>query len=154
MAITGDDQFYLPSRSFLFGDGTAFSVVRFNPNRIQTRRNPMDRVASNGSIVPRSDLLGARTIEFELEVTGTSRSDLQTNLDALATATAPSSSGDEVLQFQILGSLRRVNCRPDPPQWLWDVTGDTGLLVQAIGLTFFCQDPRIYVDSTSSVTLA
>lgn len=154
MPITGDDQFYLPSRSFLFGDGTAFAVVRFNPNQFSARRSPMDRIGANGSILPRTDLLSARIIEFELEVAGTSRVDLQTNLDTLAAATSPSSSGDEVLQFQILGSLRRVNCRPDPSMWVWDVTGDVGLLVAQVDVKFYCQDPRIYVDSTSSVTLS
>jgi len=154
VAITGDDQFYLPSRTFQWGDGTSYPVVRFNPNRVTAQRNPIKRVGSDGSILPRSDLLGERIVEFELQVEGSSRADLQTKIDALAAAAVPLAAGDEVLQWQILGSLRRVNCRPDPPKWLWEEEGDLGLLVANVEWAFFCQDPRIYIDSTSSVVLA
>lgn len=153
MAITGDDQFEW--RSFKIGDGTSYPVVRVQGlgGGAKVRRSPYDRVSTNGAILPRADLLGPRTIVFQIEVEGTSRSDLRSKLDALDAATLPASA-DDTLQFQILGVTRRVYGRPSPADWLWERGGDVGLLVAGVDVEFYCQDPRVYTDSSSSTVLA
>lgn len=153
MSVTQDDQFSW--RSFTIGAGTSYPIFHVEGlGKVDVRRSTFDRVGANGVIIARTDLLGPRIVTIEIAVQGTSRSDLQSKLDALAAATTSSSSGDEAVQFQILGTLKRFYGRPSPADWPWDVTGDAGLFVQKVGLEFFCQDPRIYTDSTSSVTLA
>ena len=153
MAITGDDQFEW--RSFKIGDGTSYAVARVSGlGKASLRRSPLGRVGQHGAILPRADLLGERVITMEVEVEGSTRADLLAKLDALDTATAPASTGDEVLQFQILGVTRQVNCRPAPADWEWDVGGDIGLLVQSVDLEFFCQDPRVYSGGTTVTVLA
>lgn len=144
MAITGDDQWEW--RSLKVGDGTPFGVVQWDPGAPRVRRSPANRVGGHGSILPRSDLLPGRDLMLQLEVEGTSRADLQTNLDALDAATVPVSTGDEELRWQILGNTRFVNCRPSPARWLWTESGDLGLLVANVAVEFYAQDPRVYTD--------
>lgn len=150
MAITGDDQWEW--RSLTVGDGTSYPVVRWDPGAPRVRRNPANRVGDHGAIIPRSDLLPGRDLLLQLEVEGSSRSDLQDKLDALDAATLPVSTGDDTLQFRILGEVRRVYCRPSPARWLWTHEGDLGLLVANVAVEFYAQDPRIYTD-TATVTV-
>lgn len=153
MTITGDDQFYLPSRTFTFGDGTSYPVVWFDLGNPKIRRQPYDRVGNHGTILPRTDLQQARVVTCEIEVEGSSRADLQTKIDTLNTALAPSTSGDELLQFRLLGTTRQVYCRPELPIWRWTNSADTGLFLQSVDLEFYCQDPRIY-SAANAVVLA
>lgn len=150
MAITEDDQWEW--RSFKVGDGTSYSVVRWDPGNPEARESSFPRVGADGSVLSRSDLLGPRRPSLELEVEGSSRADLQTKLDALHAATIPLAAGDEALLFQILGTTRRINCRPRPAKWLWTEEGDLGLLVAGVDVDFYAQDPRVY-NSTGTVTV-
>lgn len=152
MAITGDDQWEW--RSFKIGDGTVYPVVRFDMSDVTPRRSPYDRIGGSGAILARADLLGARTLTWELEVEGSSRANLQTKLDALDAATIPDADGDEELDFQLLGTARRVNGRPSPARWLWTNESDTGLVVAGVDLEFYCQDPRVYAGSATVTVLA
>lgn len=152
MAITGDDQFEW--RSFKIGDGTVYDVVRFDLSDVQVRRNPFERIGATGTILPRTDLLGGRTIVFEVEIQGTSRADLQTKMDALDAASVPSLTGDDTLSFQLLGSTRRIYCRPKPARWAWTVAPDIGLLVTSVDLEFYAQDARIYTNTGTVTVLA
>lgn len=151
MAITGDDQWEW--RSFKVGDGTSYPVVRWDPGAPSIRSSPLDRVGGHGAILPRADLLGARIMSLELAVEGTSRSDLQTKLDALDAATLPVSTGDEALDFRTLGTARRSYCRPRPAQWLWTEEGDLGLVVAGVDVEFYAQDPRIYSGAATVTVL-
>lgn len=150
MAITGDDQWEW--RSFKVGDGTAFPAVTWDPGTPRVRRNPQNRVRGHGTILPASDLLPGREPSLTIEVEGTSRANLQTQLDALDAATVPVSTGDELFQWQILGSKRRMYVRPSPARWVWGVDADTGLLVANVLIEFYAQDPRVYTD-TATVTV-
>lgn len=152
MAITGDDQWEW--RSFKVGDGTSYPVVQWDPGAPDVRRSPFDRVGDHGAILPRADLLGMRKPSLLLEVEGSSRADLQTKMDALDAATVPVSTGDESLSWQILGTTRRVNCRPAPARWLWTHAADQGLLVSRAEVEFYAQDPRIYAGSSTVTALA
>lgn len=154
MAITGDDQFEW--RGFKIGDGTSYPVVKVRGlgGGAKPRRNPYDRVSNHGVILPRADLLGARELQFQIEVEGSSRSDLRSKLDALDAATIPDEDGDDTLQFQILGVTRRVYARPSPAEWMWESSGDVGLFVAGVDVEFFCQDPRVYTDSGTVTVLA
>lgn len=152
MALTGDDQWEW--RSFKVGDGTSYNVVRWDPGAPTPRRSPLDRVGADGTILPRTDLLGARTPSLELEVEGTSRADLQNKLDALHAATIPLTTGDETLAFQILGTARYIKCRPAPAKWLWTVDSDLGLLIAGVDVDFYGQDQRIYTNAATTTVLA
>lgn len=152
MAVTGDDQWEW--RSFKVGDGTSYPVVQWDPGTPKVRRNPQNKVGGHGAIIPRSDLLPGREPSLQLEVEGSSRSDLLTKLDALDAATLPVSTGDEALDFQILGTARRMYVRPSPARWVWDVDADTGLLVANVLVEFYGQDPRVYAGSTTVTVLS
>lgn len=154
MAITGDDQFEW--RSFKVGDGTSYAVVRASGlgGGANVRRTPYERVGASGVILPRSDLLGGRTVLLQLEVEGTSRADLRSKLDALDAATMPNTAGDDSLKYQILGQTRLIYARPRPAEWMWESGGDIGLLVAGVEVEFFAQDYRIYNESATATVLA
>lgn len=152
MSITGDDQWEW--RGFKVGDGTAYPSVKWDPGAPSVGRNPMDRPGFHGTILPRTDLLRARAPSLEIEVEGSTRADLQTKLDALDAASIPLSTGDEALDFQILGTPRRMYVRPSPARWLWTVDSDIGLLVQNVLIEFYAQDPRIYAGSATVTVLS
>lgn len=155
MAITGDDQFLF--RGWQFGDGTSFDVVSVSGlGGPQIDRSSLPRVQGHGFVVSRADVMRERLVTFDVQIAGSSRAALQTNLDVVAAAMTPAATNiDEPLVFQILGTAKRINCRPNRWDWSWTVASDIGLLVPTATVQFAATaDPRVYLDGTTSTVLA
>lgn len=150
--VVADDQWEF--RSLLLGATTSYGAYEWNGfDSSPVRRSPIDRIQSNGVILPTIDYLTARDLLLRLKVRGTVGSDLNTKLANLATATEPSTTGDEPLVYRVMGVKRRINCRPTHRQVRWDLDARASGLV-FVDLEFYAQDPRIYTDSTTSTVLA
>lgn len=100
------------------------------------------------------DVLEGRHITMTVHVVGTSAADLDTQLMNLETATVPLLTGTLPMSFKLPNQItKRVNARAR--KRAATQTPTYGRFHQEVMLDFFCPDPRIYDDvstTTASIT--
>lgn len=152
MTVSADDQIELGSTpALLMGPGTHYEWVTFDGLGMPSIRNADQDLVGDGVYAAR-DTKAGRTVSIDVEITGTSSSDLITNLTTFATAWQ-STNTDITLTYRLPGQGNRyVNGRPRRCAWKWDVTAEVGPLIHAF-VDFFCQDPRVFLSADNSVVI-
>lgn len=137
-SITAADQFQMGS--LLLGSGTFYEVTRFTKKPgVRTYKQP---VPGGGSYVPRVEST-EKSITLDVEVWGTSASDLATKWAALEAAFAPALDAPFAWRLNDTAKLY-VNAHVEtPPEIIHDQASDNGFKrVTVIGLV--ASDPTEY----------
>ncbi len=155
MPITAEWQFELtrPEIVWKCGPGTSYELLSAKWKR-PIKRTDTDKAMGAGAFAGRN-FRGVLVITLEVEVFGSSGSDLWSKLADLEAAFTPT---DTLLTFRwrtpVSANNRRVTGNPGALDWAAQAaTTDNGLVVPAVA-EFICPDPRIFDDVTSAEVYA
>lgn len=154
MPISGDYQ--LDYLGLVLGAGTDYEIVEIRgiDDLVEMRTSDIERPAEHG-LFAGTDFAAGRTVEIDLEVTGTTDAAFRANVQALADKTVIQSA-ESPLVFRLpslsSGLDRRINARPR--RRVLPVNLDYFFRIAPARLAFFAVDPRVYSDAETTLTTA
>ena len=151
MPITSDWQ--LEYNGLLLGSGTVYEVRQVSgiEDLPDVRTSDTPRPSDHGMFAG-NDFAAGRTVEVDLEVTGTSDVSFRTSVDALAAVTAFRQT-ELPLTFRLPGGVdKRIYVRPR--RRALPVSLDYFFRIAPTTIQFYASDPRIYADSETSLSLS